>query len=108
MPADAADQARLQRKSYITALKDWIENGAASKFVVPPDELRRLMWGADSGSLLAAAHFRLGLELDRLGRAGEAQAQFEEAKPLRPQSWSSKNPPWALEHPRKPPGPQFW
>jgi len=108
MPAEAAAEARQQRRSYFEALKDWIENGAASRYVVPPDDLRRLMSGPDQDSELAASRFRLGLELARLGRTTEAQAQFAEAKRLRPESWSYKRQAWELEQPGKAAGPEFW
>jgi tetratricopeptide (TPR) repeat protein len=108
MPKEAADHARQERKAYITALRDWIENGAPSKYVMRADELRRLLPGPDAGDQLAAAHFRLGLELDRLGRTEEAKSQFAEAKRLRPESWSYKRQAWELEQPGKAAGPEFW
>jgi hypothetical protein len=108
MPAEAADRARRQRKSYITALKDWIERGSASKYVVPADELSLLISGPGAQDQLATAHFRLGLELNRMGRTHEAQAQFAHAHRLRPESWSYRRQAWELEQPGKAAGPEFW
>ena len=38
MQEESAAQAREVRRSYIAALRDWIENGAASKHVMPDSE----------------------------------------------------------------------
>jgi tetratricopeptide (TPR) repeat protein len=108
MPAQAADQARQKRKSYIAALKDWIENGDASKYLVPPAELRRLLSGPGPDDRLAAAYFRLGIELNRRGRTEEAQKHFARAHGLRPESWSFRRQAWELEQPGKAAGPEFW
>jgi hypothetical protein len=108
MPVEAADQARRQRKAYINALKDWIENGAASKYIMPASELRELLCGAGSDDRLAAAYFRLGIELNRRGRTEDAQKHFARAQGLRPESWTYRRQAWELEQPGKAAGPEFW
>ena len=110
MPKEAAAEARDKRRAYIAALCDWIENGAASKYALASSDLRLLLSDVDANgeSQLAAAHFRLGLELNRLGRASEAQAHFAHAQKLSPANWSYKRQAWELEQPGKAAGPEFW
>src|SRR5262245_38282724 len=63
MPKEAATEARDKRRRYIAALRDWIENGAGSKYVIADEELRLRLPGPDPESQLASARFRLGREL---------------------------------------------
>ena len=108
MEKEAAAEARDNRRAYIAALRDWIENDAGSKYVIADDELLMRLSGPDPASQLAAAGFRLGLVLNRLGRNREAQSQFAEAQRLSPENWSYKRQVWELEQPGKAAGPEFW
>jgi len=106
MQKESAAQAREVRISYIAALRDWIENGAASKHVLQDSEPGQ-HWPT-SKDQAGAARFRLGLELSRMGRDQEARAQFTEAERLSPDNWSYKRQAWDLEQPGKAAGPEFW
>jgi len=106
MQEESAAQAREVRRSYIAALRDWIENGAASKHVMPDSE--PLQHSPNPTDQAGAARFRLGLELSRMGRDQEARAQFTEAERLSPDNWSYKRQAWDLEQPGKAAGPEFW
>jgi hypothetical protein len=108
MPKEAAAVAREKRRSYIAALRDWIEKGPASKYVMTDPDLQLHLSAADEGTHFAAAHFRLGLELNRLGRVLEGQIQFAQAQKLSPQNWSYKRQAWEIEQPGKAAGPEFW
>jgi len=108
MPKEAAAEARDKRRSYVAALCDWIENGAASKYAMADDDLRLATTPIQMYGQLAAAHFRLGLEMNRQGRTREAQAQFAHAQKLKPENWSYKRQAWELEQPGKAAGPEFW
>jgi hypothetical protein len=63
VPRDRAADGRLRRGVYVDALRDWIERGAASPHVLPPDEVRRRMRGVDRDGSLASAQFRIGVWL---------------------------------------------
>jgi len=108
MPKEAAAEARDSRRKYIAALCDWIESGDARKYAVADDDLRLATTPIEMDGQLAAAHFRLGLELNRQGRTREAQAQFAHAQKLKPDNWSYKRQAWELEQPGKAAGPEFW
>lgn len=108
MPPDAVSNARAGRKAYVTALRDWIENGSSSRYVLRDEAIREKLRPYNDDDALAAAYFRLGVELYKLGRKGEAQTWMAEAKRLRPESWSFKRQAWELEAVGKSAGPEFW
>jgi tetratricopeptide (TPR) repeat protein len=108
MPPDALADARAGRKAYVAALRDWIENGSASKYVLQENTIREKLRPYNDDDALAAAYFRLGVELYQLGRKDEAQSWMAEAKRLRPESWSFKRQAWELEAVGKSAGPEFW
>lgn len=88
IPPDVAREGKRKKQVYVDAVLDWIEKGAKSPHVMAPEEIRRRMRGFDEGDSRAAAHFRLGVWLQRAGAAADAQAHFEEAVLLRPECWS--------------------
>jgi hypothetical protein len=108
MPKEAVAEAKHQRKVYVDALRDWVENGASSVHALSSEEARRQMRVPGEQEALAAANFRLGLELHRLGRPEEAFSYLAEARRLRPESWSYRRQSWELEEAGKAAGPEFW
>jgi hypothetical protein len=87
VPKDRAADGRLRRGVYVDALRDWIERGAASQHVLPPDEVRRRMRGVTLDASLASAQFRLGVWLARRGEREAAQRALDAAVQLQPESW---------------------
>jgi hypothetical protein len=73
---------------YVAAVRDWAHEGAASRFVLAPDEVvarsRPLPWEA----AMAAAEFDLGQHLHRAGHGLDATAHFKAARDLDPENWS--------------------
>ena len=73
---------------YTNALRDWVANGADSRFVLSPEEVvarsrpRPLEFG------MAAAHFELGQHLHRAGFPLDAVPHFQETHRLDPTNWS--------------------
>jgi hypothetical protein len=108
MPKEAVAEAKQQRKVYVDALRDWVENGASSVYALSSEEARRKMSVPSEQEALAAANFRLGLELHRLGRPEAALKCLAEARRLRPESWSYRRQSWELEETGKAAGPEFW
>jgi len=108
IPTDAMNELQAKRKAYQDALRDWVANGAKSKFALSEAEVLRRMHTPDDSQVRAAANFRLGEYLFEKGHASAAQKYFEEAKRLRPESWNYKRQAWALEDPMKAGGPEFW
>lgn len=88
IPKEAAEDGKLRRRIYVDAVRDWIQNGAKSRHALSSEEVRRRMRGFDEDDSGAAAHFRLGVWLQKAGASEEAQRHFEEAVRLRPECWS--------------------
>jgi hypothetical protein len=87
VPKERSEDIKLRRRIYVDALRDWIERGAASEHVLPPDEVRRRMRGLDPTASLAAAQFRLGVWLAQRGEREAGQRALDAAVRLQPESW---------------------
>jgi hypothetical protein len=108
IPPEALKELMAKRQSYQDAIRDWVANGARSRFALSPAEVLRRTHTPSDDHVRAAANFRLGEYLVERGEAKSAQKYFEEAKRLRPESWNYKRQAWALEDPMKAGGPEFW
>lgn len=111
----------VRNERYLNAVRDWVEKGPASEFVQAPAAVGDAMGGAETWEdVQAAAHFRLGLHLHRLGRVDEATAHMKQAHALKPDNWNYKRQAWNLgkiedfgfanvvEAIRQPGAPQFY
>lgn len=87
---------RTPNDRYLDGLRDWVANGAASRFVTNPDETARRMGTPDADNAQAGTHFRLGVYLQEQGRTAEAIEQFKLAHALKPDNWNYKRQAWAL------------
>jgi hypothetical protein len=108
IPPDALSELQARRAAYLNALRDWVQNGADSKYALSEAEVLRRMRTPSDAHARAAANFRLGEHLFEKGHAKCAQKYFDEARRLRPESWNFKRQAWALEEPMKAAGPEFW
>ena len=108
LPPEAAASIQAVRHDYVEALRDWAEKGSASRFALSEEEVLGRLNEPSDDHALAALNFRVGEYLFERGRPEAAQAYFEAAKRLRPESWSYKRQAWALEDPMKSGGPEFW
>jgi len=108
MSPEVAAAGKQIRQLYVDALRDWVEKGDASAYILSPEEIRRRMPGQTESDALAAANFHLGQYLYQQGYKQDAQRYFAEAKRLRPESWNFKRQSWELEEPGKASGPEFW
>jgi tetratricopeptide (TPR) repeat protein len=86
----------LDSEPYLNALKDWVEKGDKSAFVMSEDHLREKLTAQDPNIFQAAAEFGLGEQLFKSGHATEAIAHFKEAQRLNPKSWNYKRQAYAL------------
>jgi tetratricopeptide (TPR) repeat protein len=86
----------LDSEPYLNALKDWVEKGDKSAYVMSEDHLREKLTAQDPNIMLAAAEFGLGEQLYKSGHQTEAIAHFKEAQRLNPKSWNYKRQAYAL------------
>jgi hypothetical protein len=73
---------------YGAAVRDWVANGAASRYVLSPDEVTGRSRPRPQEAARAAAEFELGQHLHRAGHKLDAVNHFKEAHRLDPTNWS--------------------
>ena len=93
-----ARKIRIEPDKYVSALRDWVENGQRSEFALWPDEVVRRSGERGRERSLAAAHFELAQHLWRGGREAEAVPHFRAARRLQPDNWTYKRQAWVLAH----------
>jgi alkyl hydroperoxide reductase subunit AhpC len=110
IPPDDLTRMMRRRERYIDAIRDWVRNGAASRYVWSPEEAaaRARQRGHSADDALAFAHFRFGTWLARQGRDDESREHLAEARRLKPESWAFRRQSWELEEIGKAGGPEFW
>jgi len=94
MTANAGDPTR-----YFAAVRDWVANGAASPFVLTPDEVVARSRPLPAAAARAAAHYELGQHLHLAGFGQDAVAHFQRAHELDPTNWSYQRQARALADP---------
>ena len=73
---------------YAAAVRDWVTNGAASRFVLTPAEVVARSRPRPPEAAMAAAEYELGQHLHRTGHKLDAVAHFQAAHRLDPENWS--------------------
>jgi tetratricopeptide (TPR) repeat protein len=86
----------LDSAPYLNALRDWVEKGVESVYVMSPARLHEKLAVNDPHILLAEAEFALGEQLYKSGHLSEAIPHFKEAQRLNPKNWNYKRQAYAL------------
>ncbi len=81
---------------YVAGLRDWVRQGAASRFALEPDEVVQRLGERSPDACAADAHFELGRQLQQTGRPELAVAHFKAAHALAPRNWAHKRQAWSL------------
>lgn len=87
---------------YGDAVRDWARHGAASRFVLGPDEVLARSGERSIEGSAAAAHFELAQTLEREGDHPAAVPHFRAAHRLAPDNWTYKRQAWSLTGPDGP------
>jgi hypothetical protein len=98
---------RIQPERYVEALRDWVENGADSRFALSAEQVLTRSGERSGAGSLAAAHFELAQHLWRLGHNDAAVPHFREARRLQPINWTYKRQAWSLAHRHQAPTDMF-
>ena len=93
---------------YHAALKDWIEKGSNSEFVMSPDKVIERSRPRNESTALGHAHFELASELEIQGKHDLAIEHFRTAHELVPDSWTFRRQAWSLETVGEGPLARFW
>lgn len=94
-----ADAIKREPEKYMHALRDWIANGANSRYALPPDEVLARSQPRPIEEALGAAHFELGQYLYRHGQPDLAVNHFREANRLQPDNWTYRRQAWSMVKP---------
>jgi len=97
----------LDSAPYLNALKDWVEEGPKSAYVMPADKLQQKLTVSAPDSILASAEFGLGEYLYKSGRLAEAIPHFKQAQKLNPKDWNYKRQAYALSDAKRDYGTTF-
>jgi hypothetical protein len=107
LPSDApqrmvemmAEAAKIRRdtEGYHSALRDWVANGADSRFALSPDEVIDRSRPRDTDKARGHAHFQLAAQLEIDGHHAAAVQHFREAHRLVPDNWTFRRQAWSLE-----------
>jgi len=92
---------------YLDAIKDWVEKGDKSIYVLNEAELKQRLTPQDPQWAVAAAEFGLAEYLYHLGLGREAIPHYKEAQRLNPDNWNYKRQAWALSDAEKDYGTSF-
>ncbi len=103
-----AGKIRQDAEGYHAALRDWVENGADSRFALAPEEVIARSRPRSADVARGHAHFELASELERRGHHDAAVRHFREAHRLVPDSWTFRRQAWSLERPVDGPLARFW
>ncbi len=105
-----AEAAKIRRdtQGYHSALRDWVEKGAASRFALSPEEVVARSRPRDAAKALGHAHFQLATQLEIDGHHEAAIHHFREAHRLVPDSWTVRRQAWSLEKVGEGPLARFW
>jgi hypothetical protein len=83
-------------EAYRAAIVDWVDNGAASRFALTPDEVVARSQPRPIEHARAAACFELGEHLRRTVSPDAAVPWWREAHRLFPENWTYKRQAWTL------------
>jgi tetratricopeptide (TPR) repeat protein len=97
----------LDSAPYLNALRDWVEKGDKSIYVMSEKRLREKLTVNDPDVVLASAEFGLGEHLYESGHLAEAIPHFKEAQRLNPKSWNYKRQAYALSDAKRDYGTTF-
>jgi hypothetical protein len=82
--------SHLESAPYVNAIRDWVENGERSQFVMSDAEMKARLTPESPDRLLADAEFSLAEFIYRQGNPETAILHFKEAQRLAPDNWNYK------------------
>lgn len=90
---------QVDAEKYVSALRDWVVKGAASRFALSSEEVLNRSRPRPIEEALAAAHFELAQHFQRSGQEALAIPHFRAAHQLYPDNWTYKRQAWSLIDP---------
>jgi peroxiredoxin len=82
---------------YAAGLRDWVEKGPASTYVVAPAKLQPRLALRSASERLADAHFKIGVYFSEHGNRELATRQWQESQKLSPDNWNYHRQDWSFD-----------
>ncbi len=95
VPAADVLKSGQDRSRYADAIRDWVDNGAASVHALSPSEVIARSQPRSIAVSEGAAQFELANHLWRAGQRDLAIAHFNESHRLQPDNWTYKRQAWS-------------
>lgn len=81
---------------YTDALRNWVRNGAGSRYALAPDLLAARLMPANPSRTWADAHFQLAVWLHEQGHDDKARLHWATAQELAPEVWNYHRQDWSF------------
>ena len=98
---------KLEATEYLTAIRDWAENGDRSAYALSEKELKERLAPQNPDWARASAEFALAEHLYKNGQGQASIRHYKEAQRLNPDNWNYKRQAWALSDAEKEYGTSF-
>jgi hypothetical protein len=82
--------------AYLTALRDWVANGDASKFALSDEEFARRVKPRSPAEMEADASFKLAVYFHEKGNNELAEKYWAKAQQLNPDDWNYHRQDWSF------------
>jgi tetratricopeptide (TPR) repeat protein len=82
---------------YAAGLRDWVEKGPQSVYVLPSEKLQSRLAIRSAPEWLADAHFKLGAYFSDSGNRELARRNWQESQRLNPDSWNYHRQDWSFD-----------
>jgi hypothetical protein len=101
------EQLLVEDEKYVAAVRDWARHGADSRYALTPEEVLARSRPRSRAESEAAAHFELGIHLQRQGHAADAVGHFRAAHRLQPDNWTYRCQAWSFVDPHLGPSAEY-
>lgn len=82
---------------YAQGVRDWVEKGPSSAFVLPPETLSKKLQARPRDLRLADAHFKLGVYFFEHDQREQAASHWQQSQKLNPDSWNYHRQEWSFD-----------
>jgi len=103
-----AMQIEADPAAYEAAVRDWVANGADSKFALTPSQVVERSQPRSADTSVGQAHFELATHLEQAGNHEAAVEHFRRAHELVPDNFAYRRQAWSLESDIVGPMNRFW
>jgi hypothetical protein len=86
----------IEGDAYVAALRDWVANGATSKYALSGAEVARRVHRLSPAEAEAEASFQLGVHFFKAGNNELAAKYWQRAQALNPESWNYHRQEWSF------------